>query len=152
VRDGEFTYVRNTGPVIEFEEDEEMEAEEAAEEVGRQPEKGGRRAGKPGNGAAPAHKNGGGAGGGAVAAPPDGALVVGANGEVAAGKRSRDGKDAAADREADDGGNDGEGGDGDEGALFALHDVNISAGAGELVCVVGRVGSGKTSLARPSAR
>ncbi len=59
------------------------------------------------------------------------------------------GKDAAADGEA---GGDGEnGGDGEDGALFALHDVNISAGAGELVCVVGRVGSGKTSLARPSA-
>jgi len=84
-----------------------------------------------------------------VAAPPDGALVVGANGEVAAGKRSQNGKDAAADGEA---GGDGEnGGDGEDGALFALHDVNISAGAGELVCVVGRVGSGKTSLARPSA-
>lgn len=52
---------------------------------------------------------------------------------------------AGADMAADgDGAEDGE--DAEEGSMFALHGVNMSVAAGELVCVVGRVGSGKTSL------
>ena len=53
---------------------------------------------------------------------------------------------AGADGAADGGGGAEDGEDAEDGSMFALHGVNMSVAAGELVCVVGRVGSGKTSL------
>lgn len=57
---------------------------------------------------------------------------------------------AGADGAADGAGRMEDGEDAEDGSMFALHGVNMGVAAGELVCVVGRVGSGKTSLVGPA--
>lgn len=145
MRGGEFAYIKPTGPIIQFDDDEEEEARKrreekqagngadakeaakaeklrAKEEKQRaKDEKKASKAAKKGT-----DTNGGAAGPDALGAKADGVP----DGDAVAGGAKLD----AAPQE--------------DAPMFALHDVNVSAASGELVCVVGRVGSGKTSLVR----
>ena len=166
VRGGEFTYVKPTGPIIQFDDDEEEaarkrreekqaggdedakkaakeEKERAKEEKQRVKEEKQRvkeekqrvteekkriKAAKKGAEAA-ADTNGG-------ASADIAAMGSDAPGAKAGG--APDGGGAAGDEKPEDA----------NATMFAMHGLNMSVASGELVCVVGRVGSGKTSLVR----
>ena len=152
VRGGEFAYIKPTGPIIQFDDDEEEEARKrredkqagggadakAAAKEEKQRAKEEKQRAKEEKKRSKAAKKGaadtnGGAGADASAAGPDGLGAKGGgmpDGGAVAGDAKPDG---AAQEDA---------------PMFALHDVNVSVASGELVCVVGRVGSGKTSLVR----
>ena len=147
VRGGEFTYIKPTGPVIQFDDDEEEEARKrreekqagggedaknAAKEEKQRAKEEKKRSKAAQKGAKAADGTNGGASGDAAAVGPD-ARAKG-DGAPEGGVVASDAKLDAAPQE--------------DAPMFALHDLNVSVASGELVCVVGRVGSGKTSLVR----
>ena len=145
MRGGEFGYIKPSGPIIQFDDDEEeaarkhreekqagggADAKAAAKEEKARAKQEKARA-KEEKRASKAARTGAATNGGA--AIPD-ALGTKADGAPDGGIDAGGAKPHAAAQ--------------DDAPMFALHDVNVSVASGELVCVVGRVGSGKTSLVR----